>query len=58
MDKRDIFPEGSNPRELLLLMPLASLLVMVVGLEFAIIIDKKFLFANAPNGNISLQHEM
>ena len=31
---------------------------MVVGLEFTIIIDKKFIFVNVPNGNISWQHEM
>ena len=58
MDKRDRFPEGFNPREVLLLMSLESLPVTVVGLEFTIVIDKEFLFANAPNGNISLQHEM
>ena len=31
---------------------------MVVRLEITIIIDKKFLFTNVPNGMISLQHEM
>ena len=31
---------------------------MVVVLEFTIIIDKKFSFANAPNGKITLQTEM
>ena len=31
---------------------------MTVALEFTIIIDKKFLFANVSNEKISLQYEM
>ena len=57
MNKRDRFAEGFNVREGLLIL-LVSLFLTVVGLEFIIIIDKKFLFANVPNGKTSLQHEM
>ena len=38
-----------NTRELLLLILIASLFLTAVGLEFTIIIDKKFLFVNVPN---------
>ena len=43
--------------EMLLLMWLASVFLMVVGLQFDII-DKKFLFVNIRNGKISSQNEM
>ena len=43
--------------EMLLLIWLASVFLMVVGLQFDII-DKKFLFANIRNGKISSQNEM
>ena len=57
MDKRDRFAEGFSARELLLLIWLASLFLMIVGLQFDIM-DEKFLFVNIPNEKISLQHEM
>ena len=47
---------GFNAREVVL-MSLASLLLRLMGLELTIIINK-FLFANAPNGKILLQHGM
>ena len=43
--------------EMLLLIWLASVFLMVVGLQFDII-DKKFLFVNIRNRKISSQNEM
>ena len=53
LNKRDRFSEVFNTREVLLtLVASTSLILMVVGLEFTIIIDKKILFANVSNGKI------
>ena len=57
LNKRNRFAEGFNTKEVLLIL-LASLFLTVLGLEFTIIMNKKILIANFPNGKISLQHEM
>ena len=57
LNKRDRLAEAFNVRKLLAASLLtASLFLKVMGIELTIIIDKRFLLVNVPNG--TLQHEM
>ena len=57
LNRRDKSEEGFNDKELFLLI-YASLLLVKQSSRRGFTKDKKFLFANVPNGKISSQHEM